>query len=395
MRYIILIFLFLSNAQTSVVAQHVATKFGKGIQILGQDSTYFLKMGFRFQNLMTHQWDLNNDDDHESGLLIRRARLKFDGYAMSPKLKYKFELGLSNRDISSGNGPEFRSTANFILDAYISWNFFQNFSIQFGQGKQPGNRERLISSGNLQFVDRSRLNSRFNLDRDVGFQLKHHLHLGKNAIIRETIAISQGEGRNVTAGYFGGYNYTFKVEALPFGKFQSKGDYSGSSTKKEETSKLAIAVAYDINSNAVRERGNLGSFIKDESGNYYGKTLHTIFVDLMYKYQNLSCMIEYVDRKTSDRDGRVFSDSGNLVGQYYLGNAINMSLGYMLPQNWEVAVRYTEVNPDLNQPEIHYTLGLSKFVVGHKLKVQSDITYQKNNFGLNHLLWRTQMDIHF
>ena len=35
------------------------------------------------------------------------------------------------------------------------WNFYENFELWAGQTKLPGNIERVISSGNLQQVDRS------------------------------------------------------------------------------------------------------------------------------------------------------------------------------------------------------------------------------------------------
>ena len=37
-----------------------------------------------------------------------------------------------------------------ILDAYLKWNFYKNFEIWAGQTKLRGNRERVISSQNLQ-----------------------------------------------------------------------------------------------------------------------------------------------------------------------------------------------------------------------------------------------------
>ena len=40
----------------------------------------------------------------------------------------------------------------------MKWNFYKNFELWFGQAKLPGNRERVVSSGNLQLVDRSILN---------------------------------------------------------------------------------------------------------------------------------------------------------------------------------------------------------------------------------------------
>ena len=112
------------------IAQTQKPKFGKGFVIEGDN--YKLKSAFRFQSLFTNDWSIRNDDfNYVEGLktnfLIRRARLKFDGWAYTPKLKYKMELGLSNRDLSGGNGPEYKFTSRMILDAIIEWNFFQNF----------------------------------------------------------------------------------------------------------------------------------------------------------------------------------------------------------------------------------------------------------------------------
>jgi hypothetical protein len=40
-----------------------------------------------------------------------------------------------------------------------------------GQTKLPGNNQRVVSSGSLEFTDRTINNSRFNIDRDFVFRL--------------------------------------------------------------------------------------------------------------------------------------------------------------------------------------------------------------------------------
>ena len=191
----------------------------------------------------------------ESSFLVRRARLKFGGFAFSPKLTYKLELGLSNRDI--GGASEYTNNApRYILDAVVKWNFYKNFSLWAGQTKLPGNRERVISSGNLQFVDRSKLNSNFNIDRDMGLQIRHHFNLSDKFLVRDMFSISQGEGRNVTTGNLGGHQYTARVEILPFGKFTGKGDYSGSDLKREQTPKFSLGATYNFNDKAVKDKGS-------------------------------------------------------------------------------------------------------------------------------------------
>jgi hypothetical protein len=87
----------------------------------------------------------------------------------------------------------------------------------------------------------------------------------------------------------------------------------------------------------------------------------------------------------------------NEVGQFYTGSAINLQSGYMFDDNWELAYRYTKVNPDEGVAliETQHTFGISKFIVGHKLKIQTDFTYLDNEVVQDHFIWRTQMDIHF
>lgn len=395
-----------------VLSSQISTKnFGKGIQFQGKDSTFYVKMNVRFQNLMIHSWSLKDDDfgsleDHSSNFLVRRSRLKFGGWAYSPKIKYKLELGLSNRDIGGGIGSEFNKAANVILDAYVDWNFYKGFSIRFGQGKLPGNRERVISSSNLQFVDRSRLNSRFNIDRDMGLMLTHKHKLSGDFILIEKVALSQGEGRNVTAGNSGisrGSEYTFRLEALPFGSFASKGDYVASAVKREKKPKLSLGFTYDINNNAMRNRGNLGSFISDDVTS--GKTLNTFFADLMFKYEGFSAMVEYADKSTDDSDPRLYDAvTDHVIGTYYTGSAINIQAGFMLKSNYEISGRVTSISPDLgvDSDDTRYTLGFSKFVVGHNLKVQTDFTYRSAtsqgdvpDTQDDQFTWRTQFELQF
>ena len=68
-----------------------------------------------------------------------------------------------------------------------------------------------------------------------------------------------------------------------------------------------------------------------------------------------------------------------------------------MKNNWEIAARYTIINPDevVANDETEYTVGLSRFIVGHKLKVQTDISYRDVTNSKNKLFWRVQVDLHF
>ena len=375
-----------------------APKFGKGLfNLIGKDSSFSMNVSARMQMLGTSNWDLNNGlSNPSSSLLVRRARLKFSGFAYSPKLKYKLELGLSNRDI--GKASSFTNEApKYILDAVVKWNFSGNFVLWFGQTKLPGNRERVISSGDLQQVDRSLLNSRFNIDRDMGFQLRHHFNLTDTFIVKEMFAISQGEGRNITTGNLGGHQYTSRIELLPFGKFASKGDYRGSDLKFEPVPKLALGFTYDFNNDAVKNRSNQGSYMTNDTG-FYSTNISTVFVDAMYKHKGFSVMAEYAYRDAEDAFAK--NSDGTLTGDLVqVGNALNLQTGYLLSKTLEISGRYTNIDWDSDitgkGAENQYTLGLSKYIVGHKLKVQTDVSYLDLASKTNQFMYRLQVDIHF
>jgi len=386
-------------ASLSTNAQNTnAPKFGKGLfNLIGKDSTWSMKVGLRFQTLATSNWDAQNGlSNPASSMMIRRSRLKFDGFAYSPKLKYKVELGLSNRD-QSGASQYTSNAPRQILDAVLKWNFSGNFVLWFGQTKLPGNRERVISSANLQQVDRSLLNSRFTIDRDMGIQLRHHFNLTDTFLVKEIFSMAQGEGRNITKGNLGGHQYTTRVELFPFGDFASKGDYKGSDLKFEQKPKLSLGFAYDFNNNASKTRSNQGSYMTNDVG-YFSTNISTLFMDAMFKYKGFSLMAEYADRKADD----VFAKNadGSLTGDVVqVGNGLNLQSGYLLSKTVEISARYTNISLDKaitgKGAENQYTLGLSKYISGHSLKVQTDLSYTDIGFKTNQLLYRIQVDIHF
>lgn len=398
----LLLIVFLTTTYIHIEAQEVTkNKFGKGIfNVIAADSSWSMKFAARFQTLFIGEWNLNDTagiTEGTSKFLTRRARLKFDGHVYSPKLEYKLELGLSNRDIS-GASSQTSNSPNYIFDALLKWNFYKNTYLWIGQTKLPGNRERVVSSGNLQLVDRSMLNGEFNIDRDMGAQLRHEIKIGENFEIREMVAVSQGEGRNVTADNLGGYQWTGRVEFLPFGSFEKEGDYSGSDLKREEKPKLSIAATYDLNDRAVKEKSNMGSYMKNDNG-YFETDIYTAFVDLMFKYKGFSVMAEYANREAEK--AKAENSDGTLTGDVVnVGKGLNAQMGYLLKSNWEFVTRFTYIQLDKNitgqEIERQYTFGINKYIVGHKLKVQTDMSYlDVQNSKDNELMYRLQIDVHF
>ena len=159
---------------------------------------------------------------------------------------------------------------------------------------------------------------------------------------------------------------------------------------------------------AVKTKSNQGSYMEnvvglDEDGNgingYFETDITTVFADMMFKYGGFSVMGEYAVR-TAEQDSVTNFDGTKTGDVVAVGTGMNLQMGYMFKKNWEVAGRYTltEWNKNVTgkDAQTQYTIGLSKFFKGHKLKVQSDITYSTTEDNPdNDLIYRLQFDLHF
>jgi len=394
-RFILVSCLFMTTLASE--SQTVKSKIGKGIAFAPKDSSFSVQFNTRFQTQYIGVLDLETNE-YLNQFTIRRFRLKFKGFLYDPTIQYKIELALSNRD-QGDFFAEHNGAASIVLDAVLKWHFRPGWQLWVGQTKLPGNRERVISSGNLQLVERSRLNSRYNIDRDKGLQLRREHAVG-SVVFREIFSISTGEGRNITVDFDTGFDYTFRGEILPFGKFQSKGDYFGADLVREKSPKLSIGLTYDYNVNTNRDRGQLGRFIDTRSN------LATIFADVMFKYRGFSTMYEYANKKVAE--GEIFGlDTDDNIRYFYTGVAHNIQTGYVFKNNTAIDLRFTKNQPSainnpaepgreyVDVPEKRYEIGFSKFIAGHTLKFQSSVVYVDRFEQDNFMLFFAQMEIGF
>lgn len=241
----------------------------------------------------------------------------------------------------------------------------------------------------------------------MGIQFRNKFNIGGIAT-RQAFAISQGEGRNRTnkkdPNPSNGFEYTGRVEILPLGEFTGKGDYFSSDLKREETPKISIGVTYDVNKSAARIGGNLGSYIEDESDLVIDSALcdlNTILADVLFKYKGFSLLSEYANKTMTGE--RITDVDGEFINNYYTGSGLTVQAGYLLENNLEPAFRWTSIEPE---PESGrdlidmYTIGLSKYIKGHSLKVQTDfsfitetdqVTLEENN----EVMFRFQVEMAF
>lgn len=214
-------------------------------------------------------------------------------------------------------------------------------------------------------------------------------------IIKPIFAFSKGEGRNILSNNIGGFNYTGKIEILPMGQFEN---YSEGDLKREAIPRLSFATSVNYNQGASRQKST-GIFLTNSNGEYLTNDLLTVFADVIFKYRGFSFSTEYGIKKILNtnllvNDSSIVSNAGK---SYYTGYGISTQAGYLFKHNIELAARYTMMIPDWDKSfkaSNEYTLGLSKYIIGHKLKAQTDITLIEEN-NMYNMRYRLQLEFSF
>jgi phosphate-selective porin OprO and OprP len=232
----------------------------------------------------------------------------------------------------------------------------------------------VTSSGDLQLPDRSIVNTTFNIDRDFGLQFYYNNDINKMSYILRG-AITSGDGRNITASDEG-LAYTGRVELQPLGRFTNGGDYFEGDLAREPKPKIAFGVTFSSNQNAIRTGGQLGKDL------YASRDIGTGMADFLFKYNGWSFAAEYLRR---DADDPITMNEVGDVRYVYVGHGQNFQGGYLFRDNFEIVGRYSKVRPDSDIQDLEpmkqqYAVGATKYIRGHRLKIQSDLTYEHNSW---------------
>lgn len=380
----------IEEAKSSPLQESLAY-FKDGIVFEHAPTHFKTKFRFRVQNRFTFETeDANSTSSKIADFNVRRMRLRLEGNVLDPRLLYKFQFSFTRGDMDYDR----TNYPNILRDAVVGWKFSDKTTLWYGQTKLPGNRQRVISSGRQQFVDRSLLNATFNIDRDLGAQLYHRFTDERPIWLK--LAISNGEGR-ATDNRDNGLSYTARAEYFPLGAFKDEGDDFEGDLARETSPKLALGASYNTNKKTTRPGGQLGRQFTTAGVN---RDLETIFTDLLFKYQGFSFYSEWARRNTANP--YVF-DGATTRATVYEGDAVNFQAGYVTEANIEPALRYTQLWADhgtLNgeNDRKQYTAALSKYIKGHTIKVQTDITYDEQSNRVKNLyqsnwIYRAQLEV--
>ena len=374
----LILFLFFINSlssQTSIAIQ-VFTKNQNGIELVTKDSLFSCQFQFRMQNRFGYESKSEDDFTPETfEFRTRRLRLKLAGFIYNPKWTYKVQLAFARSDMDwEGNKPSnINTNVNIVRDAVVSYNFTKEFSVTMGQTKLPGNRQRVVSSGDQQFIDRSIVNATLTLDRDFGVFINY-----EKPYFKIKTAITSGEGRNSVKSDKG-LAYTGRIEILPLGKFTGKNDYIEGDLEREQKLKISLAGTYNYNVHAVRSGGQLGDDL------FSPVNMQNVQLDFLAKYKGFALYNEYCVRLVDEPVTANATKTSFVTVFHGYGNLTQLS--YIFKNNYEIALRYAFVKPystlfyNADFPTINvmkqdqYHFGVSKYINGHRLKVQSNLTY--------------------
>ncbi|MGB5414966.1 MAG: porin [Polyangiales bacterium] len=361
---------------------------GKGVEINSADDKFQLRIRVRVQMLYTYAHDenlgTNEGDEPEANLQdfrLRRARFVFQGYAFGEHNQYKLEIDPLRRD-------------NVVLDYYLDFTKNRDIQVRVGQYKISSNRTRVISSGNLQMVDRSQVNSEFSLDRDMSIDIRSRDFLGKNKM-RYVLAVSSGNGLNNPQFKDFSMVYLARIEYLPMGIFRDYSEVDFARTK----SRLSIGATYSFFQNADRNRGMVGVPFADGGTADY----HFVFVDAIFKARGFSAVSELAFRTgrrnvgdiaptDPDYDPDLPTDPRNGIGWM-------LQAGYLIPNTrFEFAARGALVKANSNRgatsltDQYGTTFSVSYYFARHPFKIQADLSQLwEDSFGEGSTVFRLQL----
>lgn len=368
-------------------------KPGTGLTIKSSDGDFGLATRLRLQTLATFEDEPGSRA--QTGLMLRRARLQFKGNTFGKHNKFKAELAFSPRDLRfksiDGNTVP-RETP--LLTWYVELDYLRDLTLRVGQYKLPFSRQRVISSGNQQMVDRSIANGEFNIDRDVGFDIrsKDLFGLGK---LRYYLGIYNGEGRSPFSNGDTNFLYLARVEFLPLGLFK---DYSEGDLQRLARPGLSIGLGYVYGHEAAGTKINRnGGFDDGGTANF-----HDVAADVTFKYQGLSLSSEVFYRTGTRNPGGAVDDMGNLIPTQPVRKGIGWfaQAGYLLPRMpIEIAGRFGQIlgrGTTALSDENEAGLAASYYFAHHPLKLQADaFQLWEDDFGDGATRVRVQAQVSF
>jgi hypothetical protein len=336
----------------------------KGFELASSDGNYLMQIQWRGQFRLAYPTDsdpitLSDFDEQQLYMRVNRARMKVGGHVFDPALKYYLEY-----DLFGSNLLDFR----MMLDK------LPYLKLKVGQWKVHYTRERVISSGKQQTVERSIVNRPFTVDRQQGASLYGRLNGNGMADFNYWISVLMGTGRGARENddkhpmIMGRWQWNFMGEPLEF---------TGSDLEYHKKFVGIIALAGLTNRSpytrfSTAGGGQLVGFEEGVAGQY---RVNQLLLETAGKYKGFSWQQELHWKEINDK---VNVSTNTLMGNLF-------QLGYFphyrwkkFPNQMEVYARHAFYDPNIQEDSDYQqelSTGVNWFFKGHANKLTAEYSY--------------------
>ena len=287
--------------------------------------------------------------------LLRRARLNATG-TFPEGFDYRLEFDLAN-SLSAVTGLRAQLT-----DGYVNWNHFSFANVRAGQFKTPFGFEQLYADPRLITAERSLVNDRLTLNRQLGAQV-----WGNFLDKRLTYAVGtfNGNGANNNTNDNSKFLYAGRVTVVPWKADGGSWSLGGNAFTSQDT---ALALA-DLNLDSTPTT-------PDKDGLFTGKR-HGYGVDSQIETGPFSLWVEYLKVRFEPTDAKPAAQFDSDGG--YVQAAL-----FVVPKRFQVVLKYETFDPrrGVSGDDVStWTAGLNYYVRGDNLKLLLD--YLRTDLGAN------------
>ncbi len=306
---------------------------------------------------VTHIATGHGSDLDSNGFNLHAAKLIFHGHAFLPTLSYHLQL----------NAGEGRVAAE---DVYLQWRATSWFSVLVGQYEVPFNRQHITLEAYQELVERSLVDARFNLQRDIGI-IGYFSDPARR--YEATVGLFNGSRQNL-ANDESGYLTTLRLAYNPMGPIA----FREADIDDTHRPKLSVAVAGAFNPERV---------VPGATSNAPSTSLRQIAqgaFEVTLRFRGVSLSTELHARRQVESGSTAVSSAGGFE-----------QIGYFIvPSRLQLVGRFARVTGPVAKLEGvgEETVGLGYYFMGHRLKLQADGSHLETRTVRTGWRIRTQLE---
>lgn len=381
---IIILFGCIGYTQVQIKTESKEFQFGDGLRFNVNDGDYKFSISGFIQGV--YKYEKTDGLEPLNYMNAKNTYFTISGSMFKEKVSFLFQNNFSN--------------GKPLLDAWVAYNPFSSLKISFGQKQTfTNNREMTFYEDKLQFVERGIFSSKFsNTGRELGVFFESQFGIN-NFFIKPKFAITSGDGinsfgNNSTDIDRGGLKYGGRLDIIPLGKFKDGNDGYIADLLHEDKIKILAGTAFSYNVGASNKVGEgHGDFI------FYDSELEQKYPDyrkwygdILIKYKGFSFLGEYVNTSALSLEGTFVNPTATTplymteISNYLvLGNGYNIQTGYVTKSGYSFDFRFEKLNQEINNNnslltnQEAFTLGLTKYIKGNNLKIQTSVSSTKDD----------------